>query len=94
MTTETNKLPRIPKIQPEFASAVRVKLKSNNGKYSHLPKLLYDEYEAAAILAIDVGTLKGLLRNDETPRHVIRGKLRFTMQDLETIVEKSAKEIQ
>ena len=55
-----------------------------------LPRLLFTKEEAAEILALKVSAINGLLRNNEIPRHVIKGKLRFTMQDLETIVEMSA----
>ena len=49
-------------------------------------RLLYTLDEAADILAVKPSCLEGLLRNDETPRHLIGGKLRFTLADLEAIV--------
>jgi len=56
---------------------------------TNLPRLLYSKQEAAEILAVDVSAIDGLLRNDATPRHIIRGKLRFSMADLETIMEQA-----
>ena len=54
-----------------------------------LPRLLYTKEEAAQILAVEVSAIDGLLRLDRTPRHILRGKLRFSMSDLRTIMKQA-----
>ena len=54
-----------------------------------LPKLTFDKVEAAQILNIPASSIDWLLRKGEIPRRKIAGKIRFTIEDLQTLVEKS-----
>ena len=54
-----------------------------------LPRLTYTKEEAAKILNIPESGIVWLLRKGVLPRHKIAGKIRFTLEDLETLVQAS-----
>lgn len=55
-----------------------------------LPKLLYNKEEAAEILCIPKSSIEWLLRTGKLPRRKVAGKIRFTMADLQGLIDTSA----
>jgi excisionase family DNA binding protein len=56
---------------------------------TELPKLTYTKEEAAKILNIPASSINWILRKGFLPRRKIAGRIRFTMDDLQTFVERS-----
>jgi len=54
-----------------------------------LPKLTYTKEEAAKILNIPAGSIDWQLRKGKLPHRKISGRVRFTLEDLEALVEAS-----
>ena len=64
---------------------------SNNTKEmrAELPKLVYTKEEAATILGLEPASIDWLLRKGDLPRRKIAGKIRFTLDDLQVLIERS-----
>ena len=54
-----------------------------------LPKFAYTKEEAAEILGLRKSSIDWLLRKKNLPRRKIAGKIRFTLDDLQVLVEAS-----
>lgn len=52
-----------------------------------LPKLTYSKEEAAQILGITVGSIKWYVRCRKLPCRKISGKLYFTMNDIQSLID-------
>ena len=55
-----------------------------------LPKLLYSKDEAAEMLSVSKWTIEWFLRKGKLPKRKIAGKIRFTMADLQGLIDASA----
>jgi hypothetical protein len=55
-------------------------------------KLTYTKEEAAQMLNVPPSSINWLLRKGNLPRRKISGRIRFTMEDLRLLVDKSLPE--
>ena len=57
---------------------------------NELPKLTYSKKEAAEMLGLKQSSIEWLLRKGNLPHRKISNKIRFTMSDLQSLIETCA----
>ena len=57
---------------------------------TNLPKLCYTKIEAAEMLGLEPASIDWLIRKGTLPRRKIAGKIRFTLEDLQGLIDASA----